>query len=286
MGSVEVVSARSSPSLHVGTVLRHLFLLLIASTAIGPVVILFLNAFRTTTDIQNMPIGMPSQIIWENFPAAWHSASFGVAFRNSLLVSAASVIAVCLISSCSAYALTRLRPRGATAIGTYYLFAMTVPAQLYLVPLFFIWARLNLTGSLIGLIIIYWAIYLPFSIFLLRAYFLSLPQELEDAARVDGCSELQVLVHIILPLSSPILFTLAVIISVWTWNEFLFATTMLQAPELHTVALSFVAFTSAWESDFAQQSAAAMIVAVPVIILFLLLQRQFIQGMMEGGLKF
>jgi raffinose/stachyose/melibiose transport system permease protein len=114
---------------------------------------------------------------------------------------------------------------------------------------------------------------------------LGLSEEIEDAARVDGCSEVQVLTRIVIPLSKPVLATLAVILTVWIWNEFLFATTMLHTPSLRTIALSFVAFTSEWETDFAQQSAAGVIVALPVILLFLALQRRFIQGILQGGLK-
>lgn len=253
--------------------------------ALGPIAVLLANALRANEEILAFPIGLPFPPQWSNFPAAWETARFATAFRNSLFVSLTTVVGVAALGAPSAYALARLRPRGADLVATYYLLAITVPAQLYLVPLFFAWARLGLVDNLLGLVPIYWAIYLPFSIFLLRAYFLGLPGDLEDAARVDGCSELQVLLRIVVPLAGPVLLTLAVIVSVWAWNEFLFAATLLRSAELKTVQLSFMVFTSSWETDFAQQSAGAMIAALPVMALYVALQRHFVQGMAQGGVK-
>jgi raffinose/stachyose/melibiose transport system permease protein len=222
---------------------------------------------------------------WGNYPAAWATASFGTAIRNSVVISVVTVLGVTVLGVPCAYALARRPPPGSQVVSIYYLVALTIPAQLYLVPLFFMWARLDLIDSLVGLIPIYCAIYLPFSVFLLRTYFLSLPGELEDAALVDGCSEVGVLRHIIMPLSTPILTTLAVIVSVWSWNEFLFASAMIRSAEYRTVTLNFMAFTSSWETDFAQQSAAALIVALPVMLLYALLQRHFVAGVAQGSIK-
>lgn len=266
-------------------VAKHGVLLLAVLFTIGPLAMLLANSLRANADILVFPIGLPLDPQWHNYPDAWETARFALAFRNSIFVSLATIAGVSLLGAPSAYALARLRPWGADLISTYYLLAITVPAQLYLVPLFFAWARLGLVDNIVGLIPIYWAIYLPFSIFLLRAYFLGLPGELEDAARVDGCSEAQVLAHVIVPLSTPVLLTLAVIVSVWSWNEFLFAATMLRSAELKTVTLSFMAFTSSWETDFAQQSAGAVISALPIMVLYVVLQRHFVQGMVQGGVK-
>lgn len=268
-----------------GTLALHGVIWLLLIFTLIPLIILFLNSLRTTAEIQRFPLGIPAQPRFENFLLAWETANFGVAFLNTGFLLLITVPVICLVASMTAYALVRIKPAGGDAITTYYLLAMTVPAQLYLVPLFVLWTRLHLTNNLIGLAMVYWALHQPFSIFLLRSYFLGLPEEIEAAARVDGCSEWQVLTKIVLPLSKPVLATLAVILTVWVWNEFLFATTMLHTPRLRTIALSFVSFTAEWETDFAQQSAAGVIVALPVILLFLALQRRFIQGILQGGLK-
>lgn len=266
--------------------IKHLVLLFLVAFVMLPIVVLFLNSLRSFQDIMQAPIAWPASFNLENYPGAWRTADFTIAFRNNLVILALTVPVVCAIASFSAYALARLRPPGTDVITTYYLLGFTIPAQLYIVPLFIIWVNLSLTNNLFGVAIVYWAIFQPFSIFLLRAYYLGLPLELEDAARVDGCSEFRVLTAIVLPLSTPIITTLAVIISVWTWNEFLHATMLISKPDLRTVTLSFVAFTAEFETDFAEQSAAGILTAIPVVALFLALQRRFIQGIAHGGLRF
>ncbi len=289
MGSLTSTPALSIPlrkrRLSATTVGPHILIWLMLVFTLLPLVLLLSNALRTTQEIQAFPLGIPQQPVWENYVLAWQTAEFSLAFRNTLLLLVLTVPTLCLSSAMSAYALVRLKPPGGDTIATYYLLAMSVPAQLYLVPLFVAWTRLHLTNNLLGLAVIYWALHQPFSIFLLRSYMLGLPEELEDAARVDGCSEVQVLTKIVLPLSKPVMATLAVILTVWTWNEFLFATTMIHTPGLRTIALSFVVFTAQWETDFAQQSAAGVIVALPVMLLFIVMQRRFIQGILQGGIK-
>jgi raffinose/stachyose/melibiose transport system permease protein len=134
-------------------------------------------------------------------------------------------------------------------------------------------------------IIIYCAIYLPFSIFLLRSYFLGLPSEIEDAARVDGCGEFGVFQHVIVPLSWPAFATVALIVGIWSWNEFLFAITFLHKPEVSTVPVRVMQFTGQYVTSYAYISAAGVTMILPAIALFLILQRRFIQGMIAGGLK-
>ena len=273
------------PLKHLTRALTHALILLVILFALGPVVLLLFNALRSNDAILTRPIGVPTAPIWTNFPAAWQAARFDVALRNSSVVAVATVLGVAALAFPCGYALARRRPRGAGTISAYLLLAITVPAQLYMVPLFFMWARLNLVDNLYALIPIYCAVYLPFSIFLLRSYFLSLPAELEDAARIDGCSEAGVLWHIVLPLAMPVVTTLAVIVAVWSWNEFLFAAMMLRSAELRTVTIAFLSFSSSFETDYAQQSAGALILMAPVILVYALLQRQFVRGVVQGGLK-
>jgi raffinose/stachyose/melibiose transport system permease protein len=268
-----------------GLPLIHLPLIVLLLVALFPVILLAMNSIKTDMEIKGSPLALPTAIHLENYPAAWEAAKYAQSFGNSLVIVLATITGVCLLAGLCAYGLTRLRLPGADAISTYYLLAVTIPAQLYLVPLFFIWVRLGFTDSIPGLIVVYLAIYQPFSIFLLRAYFLGMPEDIEDAARVDGCSEFQVFWRVVIPLSAPAFLTVAVIVGTWSWNEFLFATTMLHKPELLTVALKYVVFTGMYDADFAQQSAAGMMVIIPIIALFLALQRTFVQGMISGGLK-
>ncbi len=161
----------------------------------------------------------------------------------------------------------------------------SMPAQLFMVPLFFLWTKLGLANHLIGVIIIFWAIQSPFATFLLRSYMISIPKDFEDAARVDGASEVQVLWNVIVPLSLPGFLTVGLVVGLGAWNEFLFAVTFLHRQDVMPISTSLLNFVSRYDRSWGLTSAAAMIMVLPVLILFLSLQRQFIEGLTQGGLK-
>ncbi len=263
----------------------HFLLISLTIFCLLPLILLFMNSVKTDHEIKTIPFGLPATPQWRNFVEAWQIAQFTLAFRNSLLISGSTIFIVCFLGGMAAYALSRYTMRGANVLLTYYLLALTVPALLYIIPLFVIWRRLHLTDNIVGIIIIYCAIYLPFSVFLLRSYFLGLPHELEDAARVDGCGEFAVFRHIIVPLSWPAVATVALMVGIWSWNEFLFAITFLHKPEASTVAVRYTAFTGQYVTNYAYIAAAGVTMILPAILLFLALQRRFIQGMVAGGLK-
>jgi raffinose/stachyose/melibiose transport system permease protein len=204
---------------------------------------------------------------------------------NSAILTVGTVVGVCIISGAAAYAMARLDLPGTDVVLLYLFVASALPFQLFLVPLFFLWSSLQLTNTLIGLIIIYWAIFSPFATLLLRSYLVALPRGFEDAARIDGATELQILLRVILPLSWPGFLTIALVSGLGAWNEFLFALTFIQDDALKPVTTSFNAFQSNFSRDWGLTSAAGIIIIIPVVILFLLLQRRFISGLTAGGLK-
>ena len=181
--------------------------------------------------------------------------------------------------------MARLDLPGTDAILLYLWVASAVPFQLFLVPLFFLWTNLQLTNTRFGLIVIYWAIFSPLATLLLRSYLVGLPRDFEDAARIDGANELQVLTRVVLPLSWPGLLTVALISGVGAWNEFFFAITFIQDNNLKPVTTSFLAFQSNFSQDWGLTSAAAIFIILPIAVLFLILQRRFISGITAGGLK-
>ena len=148
----------------------------------------------------------------------------------------------------AAYSLSRLNVKGGTLLIAYLFMGITIPPQLYVIPLFSLWVRFDLIDSRIGLIIIYWAIFSPFATLLLRSYMLSLPRELEDASRVDGANELQTLLRIVLPLALPGLLVVALVSFLMSWNEFFFAITFIQSDELKPVTISFLAFQGRFDT--------------------------------------
>ena len=264
---------------------RHIPLLLFTAFSIGPLLLIFSNSFKTREEFNKSAFGFPETLNFSNFQEAWVTAGYSQAFLNSIIVAISCIIIICVFAALAAYALAKIEFRFSNAILGLLLLAMSIPMGLFLVPLFFIYQNLGLMDSLFGIIIIYSAIFLPFNIFLLRSFFVSIPNELLDSARVDGCSEFQVITKIIIPLTIPAFFTVMLLVGLWTWNEFFFANAFLQTEEIKTVATKYLAFTGRFGNDWRLISAAGVITVMPIIILFVFLQRKFIEGLTEGSIK-
>lgn len=263
----------------------YVILVLLALFALGPLVIVIFNSLKSSAEIGRNPLGLPLSPVFENFPAAWTQGDFSTTMVNSTILTVGTVVGVCIIAGTSAYAMARLDLPGTDAVLLYLFVASAVPFQLFLVPLFFLWSILHLTNSRFGLIVIYWAIFSPLATLLLRSYLVGLPRDFEDAARIDGANELQVMLRVVLPLSWPGLLTVALVTGVAAWNEFFFAITFIQDKNLKPVTTSFLAFQSTYSQNWGLTSAAAIYIILPIVVLFLFLQRRFISGLTAGGLK-
>jgi raffinose/stachyose/melibiose transport system permease protein len=273
--------ARREPS----KVPYYIVLIFLALFALGPLVILAFNSLKSSAEIGRNPLGPPLSPVFENFPNAWEQGNFATTMLNSAILTTGTIVGVCVIAGTAAYAMSRLDLPGTDAVLLYLFVASAVPFQLFLVPLFFLWSTLQLTNTLFGLIVIYWAIFSPLATLLLRSYLVALPRDFEDAARIDGASELQVLLRVVLPLSWPGFLTIALVSGLAAWNEFLFAVTFIQDNNLKPIITSFWAFRSNFSTNWGLTSAAGIFVILPIVVLFLFLQRRFISGLTAGGLK-
>jgi len=253
--------------------------------ALGPLLVLVFNSLKDRAQLGRNPLGPPTEAIWSNFPQAWEVGNFAVTTRNSGILVVGTVTAVLLLGGMAAYSLAKLNLPGSGALTLYLLIGSSLPIQLYLVPLFFLWQRVGLVNNLFGLILIYVAVNAPFSIFLLRSYMMQLPSDFEDAARVDGASEWQIFRQVVVPLSWPGFLTVGLVGSLNVWNEFLLATVFLTEQHLFTVVTSYFNFATRFSRDWGLTSAAALMMILPVIAIFLALQRRFIDGLTQGGLK-
>ncbi|MFN8486067.1 MAG: carbohydrate ABC transporter permease [Caldilineaceae bacterium] len=273
--------SQRTPSL----IFNYLFLTLLALFALGPLVLLFINSLKDTTEVTANPFGLPRTWTWQNFPDAWTQGHYDTTVRNSAMITIGTVVGVVVIAGLAAYSLARLNPKGADALAMYLVVGTSIPAQLFMVPLFFLWTKLGLADNLLGVIIIYWGTMSPFATFLLRSFMISIPKDFDEAAYIDGASNWQVFWRIIVPICWPGFLTVALTSGLGAWNEFLFAVTFLHTAELKPVSTSLYSFFSRYSRDWGLINAATVIMILPVIILFLLLQRQFIQGLTQGGLK-
>ena len=277
-----MVNRRRPLSERLGT---HGVLALLAVFSGVPIIILVMNALKTSAEVSKNPLGFPRDLTFANFPEAWSLGNYGTTILNSAIITACTVVGVWIVSGTAAYALARLDvPRGGVVL--MYLFVCTaIPQQIFLVPLFFLWAKLGLTDSLFGLIVIYVALFSPFATLLLRSYMMALPREFEEAARTEGAGELRILFSVVLPLTLPGFLTVALVSGLMAWNEFLFAITFVQDDALKPVTTSFLAFKGQFTQDWGLTSAGALFVIAPVIILFLFMQKKFVEGLAAGGLK-
>jgi raffinose/stachyose/melibiose transport system permease protein len=266
-------------------VLSYILLSLFAFIALFPIALLVLNSLKPAAQIVQNPLGLPNPIRWQNFVNAWTHAKFSKTFINSIIVSGTTIVLVCSTSSLTAYVLARKKIKSWKVVTFYLLATTTAPIQLYLFPLYFGFAKLGLINNVFGVALIYTALYSPFAVMLLRTYFLAVPKELEEAAIIDGATHWQVFWRVMLPIVSPGILTVALIIGLNSWNEFLIATTFLQKAENTTAVIAFYLLSGQYSSDWGEIMAAALIIVIPVVVLFVFMQKRFIEGMAGGSVK-
>jgi raffinose/stachyose/melibiose transport system permease protein len=270
---------------HKPLILNHGILMLLLAFAILPLLVLVFNAVKSNAEIGLNPLGIPQSLHLENFANAWEQGEFATTVGNSVILVVSTVTLILILAGMAAYGLARRKPPGSDMFMFYMLVASTIPIWLYIVPLFFQWRLLGLINNRIGLVLIYTALNAPFAIFLLRSYMLGLSTDFEDAARVDGANEIQVLTRIVLPLTWPGFLTVGLIVGLGVWSEFQVALIFINDPAMFPVTTSFFKFTDRFSRDWALTSAGAVLMIFPVLLLFLALQRRFIEGITQGGVK-
>jgi raffinose/stachyose/melibiose transport system permease protein len=220
-----------------------------------------------------------------DFSTAWTDGHFGSYLRSSAIVSAAVVAISSVLSILAGYAFGQMRFRGEQVLFYVFLLGLMVPLEATIVPLYYDLRDLGLTDT-------YWALILPqagvsvaFGTFWMRAFFRSVPRSLVEAARLDGASSWSTLWRVLMPLARPAVLTMVVLVFMWTWNEFLLALVMVSDEDLRTAPLGLAFFQGRNTSDEGLLAAGALIVAAPVVIVYLFLQRHFIRGMLSGAVK-
>lgn len=269
----------------VGLVIIQIIMVALCIYALFPLIILFFNSLKTSAEIRVNPAGLPSSFLWQNYVEAWNIAGYSRGIINSVFVLFLSIALIWAIANPMAYSLAKLSIRGENLIIMFLLLGMTLPPHLYIVPLFFMWQKLGLVDKVWALSPIYAMRFLPFSVFLLRAYYLGISKELSDAARVDGCTEIQIFYRIYIPISQPALVTTIVIVAMWVWNDFLFAITFLHGEKVRTMAIRYYFFTGRFDVNLAYVAVSGVVMILPIIVLYIFLQKRFVTGMTQGSLK-
>lgn len=265
-----------------------LWLALVVTSALWalPFVIMFFTSVKTNPDISaNAPWALPTEWRWANYADAWHTGNLGTTGLNSLIISAIKVPLGLLLAAGAAFAIARIRFRGHRVVLGLIAVGSMVPIQIGLGPLFSTMLNLDLLDSRWGLLLPYLAFGVPYQIFVLYGFFRSIPDELEESARIDGASTLRIFLQVILPLAKPALAALFILDFVATWNEYAMATTLLRSQGNWTVPLAVQSFSTQFATEYGPLNAFIIMSAVPVLIVYLMFQRYFVQGALAGAVK-
>jgi raffinose/stachyose/melibiose transport system permease protein len=251
---------------------------------IYPIIWLALSGLKTNSDFFLNTWSLPEEWVWENYKAAW-DAGIGKYFFNSVFITVISVFIVLLLGSMAAYGLSRFRFKGQNILLIIILSGLMLAPQVSLIPLFKLLQQVGLYNTYGALILPYVAFQLPFSIFLMRSYFLSIPRELEEAAIIDGCNRWKVYWNIVIPMGKPIIASCALLTAMNVWNEFMFALVFIEDSSLRTVPVGLMNLRSQLNTNFGIQLAGLAISALPMIIAYILFQKQFVRGISAGSVK-
>jgi len=265
-------------------VIIYFIFLLLSFATVYPLVWMFYTSLKPQWTIVQDPFSLPQHLYLNNYKEAWQKGQFGRYFFNSVIVTVISLTGVVMFSAMPAYAFARLRFRGRDALFYLFLIGLTIPGQVILIPCFIIAANLHLINTYFALFFTYFS-WTPFGVFVLRAFFSSQPQELEDAALIDGCSRLGVFFRIALPLAKPVLATIAIFYGVWIWNDLLYPLIYIHDPGMNTIALGLMLFKGKFTVNWGLLCAALSIAAFPPIMLYLFFQKHFVRGITSGALK-
>ena len=265
-------------------VLMVLLFIFLSILTIYPLIWVATNSFKTDLQLFEHSWALPTEWHWENYATAW---KYGIAryIVNSILVTVVAVLLNISISLMAAYALSRFRFKGQTFLLFFILGGLMLAPEVSLIPLFKILSFLNLYNTYFAMILPNVAFGIPFTTFLIRAYMLGLPKDYEEAAVIDGASAFGVFWHIVIPLCRPILASAMLLDAMRVWNEFMFALTFIVDESLKTIPLGLMSFAGALREQWTVVMAGLIISAIPMILLFLLTQKQFIRGLAAGGVK-
>ncbi len=270
---------------HVRRIPLVLFVLVYTAVTGGPLLWVATMSLRTTAEIFKDPYGAPSPIHWEKFADAWTRSNYGTYFWNSTLVVVTAVALVTVIGSMAAHCLARYNFRGNRLARFVILSGLVLPPQLLILALFQILLDIHLYNTLTGLVLVYVATHIAMTVYILEGFFAQIPQDLFDAARMDGYSDFEIFWRVTMPIGAPAIFTTVTLNFIILWNEFLFAIVLLTDDDKRTLPLGIMHFTGSHQLDIGMVATGLMIAILPVIALYALFSETMIKGMTAGAVR-
>lgn len=265
--------------------LQILFLIYTVILCVGPFLWVIFSSFKSNKEILDSAFALPSGFAFDGYRRALDMAPIFKFFGNSLFVSVVNTVISVLLVSMAAYALARYEFRGKKLFTTMLSSSLLIPVSALLMPIYLIMSRVNLLDRRAGLILVYAALGLPTSLFILRGTFLNIPREIDEAAAIDGASPLRIFFYVIMPMSKAGLATSATLHFLTSWNEFMFALVLTKREAIRTLPLALNYFSSQFSFDYTAMFAAITMSMLPSILVFILLQEQITSSMVAGSVK-
>ena len=267
-------------------VLLYAAVLLLLVVVLFPFVYAALSSFRPVRELfSTQPVLLPEDWTGEHYRRAFNDTNFPRYFRNSMVVALATVVLSVVAGTFAGYSLARLNARGRNAIATGVLLVYLLPGVLLLIPLYLLIVRLGLADSPASLILAYTTFAVPFTTWLLRAFFVQIPRELEEASLLDGSTVMGAFRRVVLPLSAPGIVSAAVFAFILAWNEVLFALTFISSDEQKTIPVGIAALSGEWSTQWGTLLAVTVVAGLPVLLFFTLLNRYLLRGLTAGAVK-
>ncbi len=267
-------------------ILSLLGLAAFSAVVLYPFLVLLSGSLKSEAEFMVSPMGFPHSLAFQNYGYAWRAARIPLLTWNSIVVAGGTVLLTLLLSATAGFGFSRFNFRGSRMLFLSFILLLTIPVQIYIIPLYIITVKLRLADNYAGLILPYTAGSLPLAMFLFRSYFDSLPGELVDAARMDGCNDLQAFLLVILPLAKPIIATVTIFTFVQAWNEFFLALVFIHNPDLQTLPLGLQTFfVNEYQTQYPQLFATLIVSIVPIVAVYFVMQRQFVAGLTAGAVR-
>lgn len=257
----------------------HLFITVV------PLYIMVVTSLKTNKEIFTSPLSLPTVLNFDGYRKVLELNDFGRYFMNSIFVVLISILIYAAVSILAAYAISRFRFKGSGALYIYFLLGMMVPIRIGVLNMFEMFKGMHLNDSLLGLILIYSAMSIGFSVFIMTGFMRKIPKEIEEAARIDGCSSFRILWNILLPIMKPAIATAVIYNFVPIWNDFYFPLIFIKSEELKTIPIAVTVFFGQYQTDWPTVFAALSMAALPALIFYFLMSKQFIKGLTAGAVK-
>lgn len=263
------------------------YIILIVTTLViaYPIFLMIISSFKSQLEIFTSPLGLPKSFSFENYTTVWEKVNFSGYFWNSLLVSISSVFIVIFVSSLAGFYLARFKFKWNPFVLFFFMIGLMLPMKLAIIPLYLIMRDFGLLNNLLSLIAVYVAGGIPFAVFLFYGFFRTLPKDLEQSARMDGCNEFQVYYKIVLPLMKPSIAIVGIVNLVNVWNDFFYPLIFIRDEALRTIPLGMLTLFGEYDTQWNLLFAGLTISSLPLLIAFLFASRTFIDGLTSGAVK-